>query len=287
MRAAADLDSGEPALATERDPRQLAVPGRIGLRTAHATAVGTRATLASGAPLTRAVTVTAAPSRTVSVSPGPAVAVPSSRDAQSTNVTAPDSATQQRPRRSLDEVGRRKALRVHDGLRPPDRLTRRVRVAAAQRGYPPALPQQLLPDPQRQLVIDVPQPVPDFHRVHVVVAELPCASRKRYRRMRGHHETAVRPHPLGVGGEDAVARRVPPVNPAARRQRDRQPMPVTGGDLLTRDDLQAVVLGCRPGPVGGAGVVVGGDDEVKAGRPGGRGHLSDPPPAIGMHCVRV
>lgn len=178
--------------------------------------------------------------------------------------------------KSLDEVGRRKALRVHDGLRPPDRLTRRVRVAAAHRGYPPVLPQQLLPDPQRQLVIDVPQPVPDFHRVHVVVAELPCASRKRHRRMRGHHETAVRPQPLGVGGEDAVARRVPPVNPAARRQRDRQPMPVTGGDLLTRDDLQAVVLGCRPGPVGGAGVVVGGDDEVKAGRRGGRGR-SDPP----------
>ena len=225
----------------------------------------TRATLASGAPLTRAVTVTAAPGRTVSVSPGPAVAVPS----------------------SLDEVRRRKVLRVHDGLRPPDRLTRRVRVAAAQRGYPPALPQQLLPDPQRQLVIDVPQPVPDFHRVHVVVAELPCASRKRYRRMRGHHETAVRPHRLGVGGEDAVARRVPPVNPAARRQRDRQPMPVAGGDLLTCDDLQAVVLGCCPGPVGGVGVVVGGDDEVKAGRRGGRGHLGDSPPAVGMHCVRV
>jgi len=127
----------------------------------------TRATLASGAPLTRAVTVTAAPGRTVSVSPGPAVAVPS----------------------SLDEVRRRKVLRVRDCLRPPDRFTRRVRVAAA------------------------------------------------------HHEAAVRPHPLGVGGEDAIARCVPPVNPAARRQRDRQPMPVAGGDLLTCDDLQAVVLG--------------------------------------------
>ena len=171
----------------------------------------TRATLASGAPLTRAVTVTAAPGRTVSVSPGPAVAVPS----------------------SLDEVRRRKVLRVRDCLRPPDRFTRRVRVAAA------------------------------------------------------HHEAAVRPHPLGVGGEDAIARCVPPVNPAARRQRDRQPMPVAGGDLLTCDDLQAVVLGCCPGPVGGVGVVVGGDDEVKAGRRGGRGHLGDPPPAVGMHCVRV
>jgi len=33
--------------------------------------------------------------------------------------------------------------------------------------------------------------------------------------------------------------------------------------------------------------VVGGHDEVKAGRRGGRGHLGDPPPAVGMHCVRV
>ena len=39
-RAAAHLDSGEPGLATERCPRQLAVSGRIGLRTAHATAFG-------------------------------------------------------------------------------------------------------------------------------------------------------------------------------------------------------------------------------------------------------
>ena len=241
MRAAADLDSGEPALATERDPRQLAVPGRIGLRTAHATAVGTRATLASGAPLTRAVTVTAAPGRTVSVSPGPAVAVPSSRDALNTNATRLDSATQQRPRRSLDEVGRRKALRVHDGLRPPDRLTRRVRVAAAQRGYPPALPQQLLPDPQRQLVIDVPQPVPDFHRVHVLVTELPCAARQRYRWMRRHHHAAVCAHLPCVIGKNTVAGCVSPVDPSAGRQPDRQPVPVPGGDLLARDHVEAGV----------------------------------------------
>ena len=236
-------------LATERGPRQLAVPGRIGLRTAHATAVGHQGDTGVGraAHPGRHGHSGAGPNRQRLAGPCRRRAIVA-RCAEHQCDRARLGHIAATATKSLDEVGRRKALRVHDGLRPPDRLTRRVRVAAAHRGYPPALPQQLLPDAQRQFVIDVPQPVPDFHRVHVVVAELPCASRKRHRRMRGHHQAAVRPHPLGVGGEDAVARCVPPVNPAARRQRDRQPMPVAGGDLLTRDDLQAVVLWLPPRP---------------------------------------
>ena len=94
-------------------------------------------------------------------------------------------------------------------------------------------------------------------------------------------------HALGEHGELVVLGTEAPVDPGARRQAQREPVPGAGGDLLAGDDQEVVGDVPAPGELGGGGVVLGGADEVQAGLAGQRQQRALGVAAVGVDGVEV
>src|ERR1700694_60979 len=101
------------------------------------------------------------------------------------------------------------------------------------------------------------------------------------------NQAAAQPHLGGIAAEHAVPWRIPPVDPPARRAPNGQPVSVSGGDLLPRYDQEPVGAASCPYPVGGTGVVVGGDDEVQPRDVGCGGQVAGLVAAVGVDGVQM
>ena len=189
----------------------------------------------------------------------------------------------------LDDGRGAEVVGADDGLGEADGLAVVVGVGVADDRDEASRHQQRVPVLEGGLVVAGPRPVPDLDGVHVgvVVAVVPPDAGQRVERVRRDRHPAQLAHPVGERRQQGVLGPVAPVDPGAGRQPDREPVPAAGGDLLAAHHQEVVGDVPAPDQGGGAGVVVGGAEEVQPGRARRGQHLRLGARAVGVPGVDV